>query len=140
MANVLTFLNRRLNMPTTVTKRFKCVLSGSYVQGLAIGVPGETLSFNTALNPGLAPRTKLPVSPGGKLPSNTDIEVAGVPNGYSAQVEQNAVAPTANNYALRIFAAGSGAAAPVELAAGAYPAALTGAPIIIEVNVPAKYN
>jgi len=140
MANVLTFIGRKLNMPTTVTKRFSCLLSGNYAQGLAIGVPGETLSFNTAKNPNFAARTKLPSSPGGVLPATTDFEVVTCPNGYSAQVEKNAVAPTPNNYVLRIFAAGSGNAAPVELGAGAYPAALTGAPIVIEVSMPAKYN
>lgn len=141
MANVLTFLNRRLNMPTTVTKRFKCVLSGSYVNGGAIGVAGEVLSFNTALNPQIASRTKIPAGPpAARLPANTDIEVANVPNGYLAQVEQNAVLPTPNNFILRIFAAGSGNAAPVELSAGAYPAALTSAPLVIEVNMPAKFN
>lgn len=140
MANVLTFLQNRI-LPHECIKRFTCLLSGNYVQGNAIGVAGETLSFNTALNPNKAARAKLPNgSPSGQLVPNTKAEVSSVPNGYTAQVEQNAVSPTANNYVLRIFAAGSGNAAPVELAAGAYPAALTGAPIVIEMGVPAKYN
>lgn len=141
MANVLTFIGRKLNMPTTVTKRFSCQLSGSYTQGGGIGIPGEVLSFNTAAYTGRPARIKIPAGPpAGNLPLNTDFEVVSVPTGYSAQVERNATAPTPNNFVLRIFAAGSGNAAPVELSAGAYPAALTSAPLVIEVLLPAKYN
>lgn len=141
MANALSFLGRRLFLGTTVVKRFKCTLSGNYTSGGAIGVAGEILAFNSAANPNKAARIKIPNGGvTGQLPPNTDFEVTSVPNGYSAQVEQNATLPTAQNMILRIFAAGSGNAAPVELSAGAYPAALTGAPIEIEVTIPSKYN
>lgn len=140
MANALAFIGKRLYIGANVVKRFTCTLSGNYAQGLAIGVAGETLAFNSASNTGKRARPRIPNGgPTGALPANTDVEVTQVPNGYSAQVEQNAVSPTAQNYVLRIFAAGSGNAAPVELGAGAYPAALTGAPLEIEVTMPSKY-
>jgi hypothetical protein len=142
MANTLTYIGKDLGAGAQVYKRFKCALSGNYAQGAAIGVPGETLGFNTAAYNGTPARPRIPSTVNGStaaLPKNTDFEVF-VPDGYTAQVEQNAANPTANNYALRIFAAGSGNAAPVELASGAYPAALTAAPILIKVRVPLKYD
>lgn len=140
MANALTFLGKRISIGSRVIKRFTCTLSGNYALGGAIGVAGETLNFNTATNTIKAARPRIPNGGStGQLIPNTDIEVSSVPNGYLAQVEQNAVSPTAANYVLRIFASGSGAAAPVELANGAYAAALTGAPLVIEVAVPTKY-
>jgi len=140
MANALAFLGKRITIGTPIIKRFTCTLSGNYVLGGAIGVAGETLNFNTATNPGMKSRPRVPNGgPSGQLVPTTDIEVTQVPNGYTAQVEKNAVNPTAANYVLRIFAAGSGNAAPVELANGAYPAALTGAPLVIEFAVPQKY-
>jgi len=141
MANALAYLRSDRAVSTFVFKVFTCTLSGNYTNGGAIGVPGETLSFNTATVTGKPSRPRIPNVLNGStspLPKNTDFEVF-VPNGYSAQVEQNATSPTAANYALRIFAAGSGNAAPVELASGAYPAALTAAPIVIKVRIPAKY-
>lgn len=142
MANALTYLRSDRGVATYVSKVFTCALSANYANGGAIGVPGETLSFNTATVNGKPARPRIPnvlnnsTTP---LPKNTDFEVF-TPNGYSAQVEQNAASPTAANYALRIFAAGSGNAAPVELASGAYPAALTAAPIVIKVRIPLKYD
>lgn len=141
MANLLAYLGKYLQIGTPTIKRFSCTLSGNYANGGAIGTPGETLAFNSATNTGKKSRPKIPNGGStGQLVPSTDIYVTECPNGYSAQVEQNAVSPTAANYALRIFAGGSGAAAPVELASGAYPAALTGAPLVIEVLVPTKYS
>jgi hypothetical protein len=142
MANALTFLYRRAGAGATIEKAFTCALSGSYSNGGAIGTPGETLSFNTAAVNGKPSRPRIPNVLNGSttpLPKNTDFTVV-CPNGYSAQVEQNATSPTAANYALRIFAAGSGNAAPVELATGAYAAALTAAPLVIKVRIPLKYD
>jgi hypothetical protein len=142
MANLLTYLRKQLNVGTSIEKVFTCALSGNYANGGAIGVPGETLAFNLAAYTGRPARRFLPSTQNGStanLPKNTDFEVF-TPNGYTSQVEQNAANPTANNYALRIFVAGSGNAAPVELASGAYPAALTAAPIVIKVRVPLKYD
>jgi hypothetical protein len=120
---------------------FRCVLSGSYVQGAAIGVPGETLSFNTAANPNKLSRPKLPGAPAGRLPGTNDCEVLNTLGGFTARVEQAATSPTQANFALRIFQAGSGAAQPAELTAGAYPAALTDANgFVIQVSVPIRYN
>lgn len=143
MANALTFLRKELPAGGPSKKVFSCQLSGNYAQGGAIGVAGETLAFNSAAYTGRPARRFIPSTVNGStsaLPVQNDFEVFFVPNGYEAQVEQNSVNPTANNFVLRIFAAGSGNAAPVELAGGAYPAALTSAPILIKVRVPLKYD
>lgn len=145
MASALTYLNKQLGAGAPVSKRFSVQLSGNYTNsgGAAnIGTPGETLSFNTATVNGKPARPRIPTTLNGStkpLPANTDFEIF-LPQGYSGQVEQNATNPTANNYVLRIFAAGSGAAAPVELASGAYPAALTDAPFLVTVRIPLKYD
>jgi hypothetical protein len=142
MANTLTYIGKDLGAGAEVYKRFTCALSGNYAQGGAIGTPGETLAFNSAAYNGKPSRPRIPSVVNGStsaLPKNTDFEVF-VPDGFTAQVEQNAANPTANNYALRIFFAGSGNADPVELGTGAYPAALTAAPILIKVRVPLKYD
>jgi hypothetical protein len=139
-ANTLTYLRKDIGAGAPIEKVFTCLLSGNYANGGAIGVPGETLAFNNAAYTGRPARRFLPSTQNGSianLPKNTDFTVL-TPNGYTAQVEQNAANPTANNFALRIFAAGSGNVAPVELASGAYPAALTAAPIIIKVRIPLK--
>lgn len=122
--------------------KFSCTLSGSYAQGGAVGTPGETLNFNGAANPFKLARPKIPGSPAGRLPANSDCQVTKVPAGYSATLERNASSPTPANFALRIFTAGSGAAAPAELGAGAYPAALSGdlLGITMEISAPLKYN
>lgn len=136
MANALAFIGKRIQISNRIIKRFTCTLSGSYVQGLAIGVAGETLAFNSATNTVKGARPKIPNGGAtGQLVPATDIEVSAVPNGYAAQVELNAVSPTAANYVMRIFSSSG-----TELAAGAYPAGLTGAPMVIEVAVPTKYN
>lgn len=142
MANLLTYLRKELGAGTDPKKVFTCLLSGNYANGGAIGVPGEVLAFNSAAYTGRPARRFLPSTVNGStsaLPKNTDFEVL-VPDGFSAQVEQNAANPTANNFALRVFVAGSGNADPVELATGAYPAGLTAAPIVIKVRVPLKYD
>jgi hypothetical protein len=74
------------------------------------------------------------------MPASLTDFIVQMPNGYEGQIEQNAVNPTANNYVLRIFAGGSGNAAPVELATGAYPAALTTEVILIKVRVKKRYD
>lgn len=141
MANVLTFLGSDRAPGPFYIKRYQCVVSGSYVNGGAIGVPGETLSFNTSVNTALRARAKLPANGAGRLPANADFRVVRNPEGYVGQIERNATSPTPNNFAMRIFAAGSGAANPVEIASGAYLAALIADPtgFIIEVRVAQKY-
>lgn len=141
MANQLTFLGSDRAPGPFFIKRYKCTVSGSYVNGAAIGVPGETLSFNTAINTALRARAKLPTAAAGRLVPNIDFKVVRNPEGYIAQIEQNATSPTPNNYVMRIFAAGSGAANPVEIASGAYLAALIAdtSGFIIEVRVSQKY-
>ena len=144
MANTITYLNsRRAAGDNNIIKRYKIALTGSYVSGGAIGTPGETLDFTKILNPGYAARVRLPGAPAAKLPANTDFHVVPNLSGFTGQVEQNATLPTTANYALRLFGAGSGAATPAELASGTYasvaPALLT-EPLIIEVQVPQKYN
>jgi hypothetical protein len=136
MANQLTYLNKKVGVETSIIKRFSCLLSGNYAQGGAIGVPGETLSFNTAGYTGKPNRRFLPgPSPAGTTPAASDFAVFQLPGGYTAVIEQNSGAtPTPNNMVIRIFNNGA------ELAAGAYPAVLTSEPFVIECRVPAKYN
>lgn len=141
-ANALTYLRTEKAAGGPVYKVFSCQLSGNYANGGAIGVAGETLVFNSAGYTGRPSRRFLPSTVNGStsaLPAQSDFLLSFVPNGYEAQIEVNAANPTANNYVMRIFAAGSGNAAPVELTTGAYAAALTSAPIIIKVRVPLKY-
>lgn len=143
-ANTITWLsNQRAAGENVVWKIFSVTLSGSYVQGGAIGVKGEVLNFSAALNPGYGARAKLPGAingSNGPLPANTAFEVPPV-YGYEFQIEQNAVNPTTANYIMRIFSTGG-----TELASGTYASVAAnlvqaGAqPIIIKVRVPAKYN
>lgn len=143
MANTITYLNsQRAAGDNQIIKRYKVTLSGSYTNGGAIGAPGETLNFTSIVVPGYPARPRLPGPTGAPLTPNTSFRVI-CPGGFSAQVEQNATAPTNANYALRIFAGGSGAALPAELSSGTYASegpALTATPLIIEVVIPAKYN
>jgi hypothetical protein len=152
-ANTLTWLsNQRAAGENVVYKIYSVALSGSYIQGGAIGVKGEVLNFQTPLNPGYGARTKLPGvlglpnSTGGTtantdaLPASSAFEVPPV-YGYEFQIEQNAVNPTNANYIMRIFSTGG-----TELASGLYSSvaadlvAVGAQPIIIKVRVPAKYN
>lgn len=152
-ANTLTWLsNQRAAGENVIYKIYSVALSGSYVQGGAIGVKGEVLNFQTPLNPGYGARTKLPGviglpnSTGGTtantdaLPANSAFEVPPV-YGYEFQIEQNAANPTNANYIMRIFSTGG-----TELASGTYASvaadlvAAGAQPIIIKVRVPAKYN
>lgn len=142
MPNVITYLRtERAAGSPTVKKIYKITVSGSYVNGGAVGVPGETLNFNAALNPGYKARTKLPSAPAGRLPVSADFDLMRAPEGFTMQFEPNSVSPTPANVAGRIFAAGSGGTTPVEIASGAYLAALaadtTG--FIVGVSMPAKY-
>ena len=136
MSAQLTFLGNSVG-PHEVVKRFSCQLAANYTNSGGagnVGTPGETISFNTALNPKFAARPRIPAGPpAARLPLNTDIKCY-LPQGYDAVVEMNAVAPTPNNYVLRIFTTSA-----TELAAGAYPAALLLEPFLIEVRVPLRY-
>jgi hypothetical protein len=144
MANVLTYLRKRKAAGDNfITKVFQCALSGSYLNGGAIGTPGETLNFSTALNPAYADRAKIPSTLNGSttsLPPNSAFRVLPY-SGFTFQVEQNAASPTNANYALRIFASDG-----TELSSGTYAsvaAALTAAGfkgLTIEVDVPQKYD
>lgn len=141
MANQLTFLRKKKAAGDSyITKVFQCALSASYVQSSGIGTAGETLNFNAALNPGYAARTKLPgviLGSTDALPPNTAFRVTPY-SGFTAQVEQNATSPTPNNYVLRIFASDG-----TELASGTYASVapdLLLAPLVIEVDVPQKYD
>lgn len=137
MSNKLTIIHKKKAAGgNVITSVFQCIVSGAYVKGGAVGVAGETLSFNTALNPGFIARPRIPGAPAGRLPPNNQIRVVRAPDGYDALVEQNAVAPTPNNFVLRIFSSGD-----TELASGNYAAGLTAdlTGFIIEMDIPLKY-
>jgi hypothetical protein len=152
-ANTLTWIsNQRAAGENVIYKIYQVALSGSYTNGGAIGVKGEVLNFQAALNPGYGARAKLPGvmglpnSTGGTtnntdaLPANSAFEVPPV-YGYEFQIEQNATSPTTLNYIMRIFTTGG-----TELSSGAYSSvapdlvAVGAQPIIVKVRVPAKYN
>lgn len=138
MSNVLSIIHKKKAAgDNKLTFVFQCKLSGAYVKGGAVGVPGETLSFNTALNPGYISRPKIPNAPAGRLPANADIRVVRAPDGYDALVEQNATSPTPNNFVMRLFSSGD-----TEIASGNYAAGVTGdtTGFIIEIDVPQKYD
>ena len=143
MANTLTYLRKKKSVGNYVTKVFQCALSLSYANGGAIGTPGETLAFNSALVPSYPERPRIPSTILGstqQLPPNSAIRV-GPYSGFTFQVEQNATNPTAQNYALRIFASDG-----TELSSGTYASvapALVAAGfkgLTIEVDVPLKYD
>jgi hypothetical protein len=61
MANTIKFLGRRLGMSGSPgVKRYAITVTGSYVQGAAVGVAGETLNFNAASNLGYRSRPRIP--------------------------------------------------------------------------------
>ena len=138
MAASLSFLNKDIGAGNNIVwKNFQCTLSGNYTNSGAaanVGTPGETLSFNTALNPKYLSRPRIPNGGStGQLLAASDFIVQ-LPQGYDGIVEKNATNPTANNYVLRIFTTSA-----TELNAGAYPAALIAEPFLIKVRVPSKY-
>ena len=146
MANALALVRKRI-IKNFVIWEFTCTLSGSYTaSGGVTGTPGETLNFNAATNTYKLARPKIPGLVNGstsQLPKTGDIEVVSIPGGFTAQVEQNAVSPTPANYALRIFAGGSGAAAPAELTTATYASQaplILAEPIVIQVTAPLKFN
>lgn len=137
MANTVTIIDKkRAAGGNRITYVFKILPTGTYLTSATMGVAGETIAFNNALNPKLIVRPKLPTNAAGVLPPNSAIRVTRTPDGYDALVEQNATAPVPNNYVLRLFSSGDTA-----LGSGAYAAAFvadtTG--IIVEIDVPQKY-
>jgi hypothetical protein len=142
MANTVQ-LNKKYTLPHAVIWEFLITLTGTYPnQSGAIGTPGETVNFNGASNPNKLARPKIPAGPpAARLPQTSDIKVLNAPAGYDAVVEQNAANPTPANFAMRVFAAGSGNAAPQELGTGAnYPATFANEPWVVHVYAPLKYN
>lgn len=121
MSNALTALKADYTRRRKVV-RLKIALSGNYTNGT-----GEVLDFTNVANP------QFHQNPGlNSLPADLgDFIVDRVPAGYSANIQPNPGGTTlANSYALRI-----NSAAGVELATGAYPAALTGDFLTLEINV-----
>ena len=95
------------------------VLSGSYTAG------GDTLDLSKypCQSHGLARRVFFTEQPTATVP----------PSGYNFYYQKGT---TNANGKIRITTAGSGAAAPVELSAGAYPASLLAALIELEATFP----
>ena len=143
-ANTLTWLsNQRAAGDNIVWKIYSIALSHSYAQSTGIGTTGETLNFQTPLNPGYGARTKLPGVINGStdaLPTASQFEVPPV-YGFTFKVEQNKTNPTTANYVMRIFTSDG-----TELASGTYASvaadlvAAGAQPIIVKCRVPAKYN
>jgi hypothetical protein len=115
MAGALT-LTRIRNEEREIERQFTFVPSGSYAAGGAVGVAGETLNFETALNPNGLRRHTL----AGTFDVN-DFEIYREPAGYAAVLEANAVSPGFTNVVLRFFTT-----AATELSSAAYPAGLLG--------------
>ncbi len=137
MANTVTILDKkRAAGGNKMTFVYQILVTLAYVTSVTVGVPGETINFQTASNPKKIARGKLPGGPAGVLPPNTAIRVTRAPDGYDALVEQNAVAPTTANYVMRLFTSGDTALGSGNYAAGIL-ADTTG--FIVEVDVPQKY-
>jgi hypothetical protein len=116
--------------PGPSVRIFSFVPSGSYVQGGAIGVAGETLNFLTALNPNGVPHPR----PGNlPTPTDKDVFVEKTPGGYTAVIEPNAVNPTISNMVLRVFTSSN-----TEISSAPYPAGLLGQNILIRMETPQK--
>lgn len=106
-------------------RRFALTLSGNYATG------GDTVDFSTvyaSTNKPFVARAFIPSNP---LPGPDQIDIDKVPNGYGVDLNKNGASPTIKNYLLKITTT-----ANTELAAGAYPAALTAAPIEVTIITP----
>lgn len=105
-------------------RRYALTLSGNYTTG------GDTVDFTSmsAANRGGNPRALPPTKP---LPGSDQIDIDKVPNGYGIDLNQNGSSPTIKNYLLKITTT-----ANTELAAGAYPAALTASPVEVTIITP----
>lgn len=130
MPGVLSLIKEVGPRPGPSVRVYTFVPSGVYTQGNAIGTAGETLNFLTAANPNGLPHSKPGALP---APTDKDVQVIKCPGGYDAVVESNAVAPAITNLVLRFFTSGG-----TELGAGAYPAALLGQNVIIQMTTPQK--
>lgn len=140
MAGTLTIIHKRKVLGNKIPFVFQFIPSGSYLNSGAIGsvgVAGEVLAFNNALNPAKIARPKIPSGVTATLLATADFTIESIPAGYTARVEKNAANPTANNYILRFFTA-----AGTELSSAPYPAALSGdaTGVIIVAQVPYKYD
>lgn len=139
MSNTVTIVDKyKAAGGNKVVKVFKILVSGSYLTSTTIGVAGETINFNAALNPNKIARPKIPSTILGStanLVPSSQIKVVRAPDGYDAIIEQNAVSPTGSNYVMRIFTSGDTA-----LGSGAYAAGVTAdtTGFIVEVVVPLK--
>lgn len=119
MANQLTVQSAN-HTRRKIVRRYLLAVSGNYTPG------GDPIDFTNVLNPGWHAN---PIPGGFPVPSINDVKIEKSPAGYNAEI----VAGTGNT--LSTFAALKVSSAPgQELAAGAYPAALTGDPFLIEVT------
>ncbi len=113
----------------SIVRTFQVQCTGNYAPG------GDTANFAAATNPINAPRGKIPVY---GPPAGYRFDVTQCPAGYTAEVIVNPVNPTIQNYLFKIFDIHAG----LELAAGAYPAGITGDVngFIITCTTPKKYG
>jgi hypothetical protein len=111
---------RGVNFKTTV---FGITLSGNYP-----GDPGEvvTLTASSASNPGAVTCD----GPNGNAPIGAVVSSSQL-GGYKAEVKPTA---TPGQYDLSFWFGGSGSANPQELAAGAYPAGISGGLLTVAVD------
>lgn len=148
MPFTITLVKRLPTRRGTIRRRYSLTaFTGSYVSSGGVeGTPGDTIDFTTVLNPSKLERPRPPGVINGStanLPKTTDITVIRVPDGYDGYVEQNATAPTLQNYVLRLYSSGTsanevGAATYASLDGGKFVADPVG--VIFDVETPFKSN
>lgn len=99
--------------------RLKLVPTGNYTAG------GDPIDLTAVTNPKFLPNPGFPT-----VPSIDDVYINKVPAGYGAEIVAGAGSTLATAFKLKVFTT-----ANTELAAGAYPAALTGDSLLLEADV-----
>jgi hypothetical protein len=102
-------------------------VSGNYVNGTADALPLSAISDPGAIG-------QVPLNNPGQNPPPVPPRVFGFADGYYAQV-QATVANGVTTFGLRWFASEGN-----ELASGAYPAAIAGGQLFVEIQVPVQQN
>lgn len=116
MANTLTALKPDYSR-RRIKRRNKVTLTGNYATG------GEILDLSSVLNPTFQPQSNF-----GTVPAIEDMQVINVPSGYQAQIVAGSGSTLGTAFNLMFFTT-----AGAQLAAAAYPAALTAAANTIEI-------
>jgi hypothetical protein len=119
------------------TNIVKVTVSGAYVNGV-----GDTLPLNTIADPGMIGQVPMP-NPGQNPPPVTPCLLNQDTPGYQAYVHRSVAAGIGGAAAITTFFLrwwNYTVSPAVELASGAYPAAITGGETFLEIDVPIYQN